>query len=476
MSFTILIKAFKGIRFRVTLIYSLLFGLFICLFAFILTRHFFICTQENFDSALLNYTIDLSKHIESTSLSGQLSKQDEKKHFPFIPQDTFYLMRSLDGMIISSGPGNIGDQKIPWDKGIIEPKQYTHHFLNHQKGDTKYRAINLKVANGMGREFILQVATPSLILDAQENRILLLNFTLIPLLMLITIVVSYILAGRALAPIKVVTEMVNNIAATNLSLRIPEFQTGDEFQNLSVTFNGLLERLQKSFEAQEHFVANVSHQLNTPLAIIKGELNVLASKHRTMEEHQKFNKSLREELDRMIELVKNLLLIARIEAGQEDSFRMRPLRMDDLLISTISRMKLKAKDKRITIRLNMTDEIEIDDLVIEGERQLLDSMFENLLDNAIKYSPEDSVVSVDISKKENIAVSIKDEGPGIKAAELKNILNKRFHRGSMTLLPGTGIGLSISNKIAQHHKAVISYEKLQPQGSLFTVHFAKQNL
>lgn len=476
MSFTVLIKALKGIRFRLTLVYTLSFGLFICIFAFILTKQFFTSTEKNFDSALLNHAIDLSRNIGSTSIMDRMSKYDDKKLFPFLLKDTYYMVRSLDGTILKRDTESSIKNEIPYDKDLLQQSESNHYFYSHVHEGTTFRTVNFRITNDQGQEQVLQVATPYQQLSEQENRIIILNFTIIPLLMLVAGAVSYILAGRALAPIKVVTETVNNIAATNLSLRLPEFQTADEFQDLSVTFNSLLERLQKSFEAQEHFVANASHQLNTPLAIIKGELNVLDSKPRTIEEHQKFNRSLREEVDRMIELVKNLLLIARIEAGQEDSFRMRPMRLDDLLISTISRMKLKAKDKRITIRFNISDEVEIEDLVIEGERQLLDSMFENLLDNAIKYSPESSVVSVDIGKKENIIVSIKDEGPGIKPHDLKNILEKRFRRGSMTLLPGTGIGLSISSKIAQHHKATISYEKLQPQGSLFMVHFAKQNL
>lgn len=461
------------------MVYSLCFGLFICLFAFIITREFSRSSQEDFDSALLNYAIDLSGQVDIETADFQaklkLSEREGKKRFPFIEESTNYSIRSLEGEILNEGKHDHLQQKIPYNKELGKEARYTHRFHSIKEGKMKFRAVNLKIANNKGREIILQVSTPSNILDEQGKRIRLLNFSLIPIMILLSGIVSFIIASRALVPIKVITATVNSIAAKNLSLRLPEFETNDEFQELSLTFNHLLERLQKSFEAQEHFVANASHQLNTPLTIIKGELDVLESKGRSIEDHQKFNRSLREEIERMIELVKNLLLIARIEAGQEDSFRMGPVRIDEVITSTISRMQPKARDKNINIRFNMHEDLQIDDLIIDGERQLLGSMFENLLDNAIKYSPVGSRVSFDIARGEGIFVSVKDEGQGIKPSELKNILEKRFRRGAMTLMPGTGIGLSIVYKIAEHHKATISCEKLQPQGSLFKVQFAKQN-
>jgi signal transduction histidine kinase len=137
-----------------------------------------------------------------------------------------------------------------------------------------------------------------------------------------------VVAGNALSPVQSLAEMVNKIAATNLSLRIKSPDTEDEISNLAHTFNMLLERLETAFKAQEHFVANASHQLNTPLSIIKGELEVLESKSRSPEEIEKFHRSLKEELERLINLVKNLLMIARVEAGQED-FVYLPQRVDE---------------------------------------------------------------------------------------------------------------------------------------------------
>ena len=476
MSFISLNKSLRGIRFRLTLVYSTLFGLFICIFAYILTTQFTRTIEDDFNSALLNFAIDVSDQvkIESNVFPPplHLTKKSLKKHFPFIRSGTYFSLRNLNGDILQESRSH--QPEIPYNPELGQDEFYTHRFQTIQNKKNTFRAVNLKIFADDENPLILQVATPTTKIEEQENRIILINLITIPLLILISSLASYIIAGNALSPIKLLTETTNRIAAQNLSLRVPVIETGDEVEELSKTLNTLLERLQKAFEAQDHFVSNASHQLNTPLAIIKGELDVLEAKIRTPEDHQKFHKSLREEVERLIELVKNMLLISRVEAGKEN-FVFRPQRLDEILMGIISRLNPKARDKKIQIRFNISEELsEKDEISIQGEKQLLDSLFENILDNAIKYGPDGSVVTITMEGKENrTIVSIQDEGPGITPQEFEKILSKRFQRGTRVIMPGTGIGLSIAFKIAEHHQAQISYEKLRTQGSRFTIGFTK---
>ncbi|MGE3608067.1 MAG: sensor histidine kinase [Bacteriovoracaceae bacterium] len=468
-------KRFKGIRSQLTIVYSTLFGLFICIFAYILSSEYLHSSQTDFDSAVLNYAIDLSEQVlkdqDNYTSNLKIPQQESKKHFPFILGETYFSLRSIDGTILAKGPKGAYIKEIPYDKGLPKKEDYTHRYLSFKSEDHEYRAINLKFSNAAGNAMILQVATPSNIIQDLENRLLLINSLIIPFLIGILSMVSYIIAGNALSPLNDLIGTANSIAATNLSLRVPEMCTGDEIEELSRTFNTLLTRLEKSFKAQENFVANASHQLNTPLAIIKGELDVLESKSRTMEEHERFHKSLREELERLIDLVKNMLLISRVESGQKNLI-MNRIRLDELLLGITSRLNTRAKEKRIVLRFNISEFLDANDFIILGEKQLMDCLFENILENAIKYSPEDSVVSINIEKlADKVAVKIQDAGPGINQEELKRILSERFIRGQNMMLPGTGIGLSIAYQIAEYYGARISYEKLQPQGSLFTVSF-----
>ena len=467
-------KIAKGIRFRLTLVYSTLFGLFLCVFAYIMTTQYFQSGRDDFDSGLLNYAIDISEFLEiddkDSSIHFKIPESEDKKAFPFLLAQTYYVVRSLDGNILGKSVDTFPFEKIPFDANLPLKKNYTHRFVTFKYESITYRAVNLKFANTLGEEMFLQVAGPlTSVLEREENH-LLMTALMVPLLIIISSFFSFLISGNALSPIKTLTDSANNIAVKNLSLRVPNLHTGDEVEELANTLNNLLERLEKAFKGQEHFVANASHQLNTPLAIIKGELDVLESKNRSLEDHQLFNKSLREEIERLIELVKNMLLISRVESGLE-KFDFNSIRLDDLLLTTTSRLRAKAREKRITIRFNIEEELEPLGLEVMGERQLLDSLFENILDNAIKYSPINSTVELNIKMVEGCTeVWIKDEGPGIQG-EFEKVLNSRYLRETPHTASGTGIGLPIANKIAQFHHAQISYRKLTPQGSLFIVQF-----
>lgn len=465
-------KIFKGIRFRLTVVYSTLFGLCICAFAYVISTQYFRSGREDFDSGLFNYAIDLSEYINidksGLKIGFKLPPSEDRKAFPFILNQTFYSVRALEGKVLMHS-GDFPFGEIPYNASLPMKHDYTHRFLTFNHDDNSYRAVNLKITNEAGAEMILQVATPSNTLEERERNHLLMTGIMVPLLILTSSFISFLIAGNALSPIKSLTDTANNIAAQNLSHRVPVVSTGDEVEELAKTLNGLLERLEKSFKAQEHFVANASHQLNTPLAIIKGELDLLESKPRSLEDHQRFFKSLHEELERLIELVKNMLLVSRVEAGQE-KFVFNPIRLDDVLLSISSRLRIKTKEKRIQIRFNIDEELS--SLEVEGEKQLLDSLFENIVENAIKYSPEDSTIQLDIKNVEgNLEVWIRDEGPGMDEGEFAQILEDRFHRGSSFGIPGSGIGLSIANKIAGFHHARILYKRLKPRGSHFIVRF-----
>lgn len=476
MFFPKLSKVFKGIRFRLALVYSTLFGLFICIFAYILTSQYIQAGRERFDSALLNYAIDLASDIKHnhqglvTDLS--IPAYEYRKKLPFAITQTLFLVRDLKGQILVTNSED-ADLKIPYNPELSLRKDYTHRFLFFTHHGTRMRGINMKIRDPQVRPHIIQVAASIKDLEEQEYRLILVNALMIPFLIIISSIAGYVVAGNALSPVQSLAEMVNKIAATNLSLRIKSPDTEDEISNLAHTFNMLLDRLETAFKAQEHFVANASHQLNTPLSIIKGELEVLESKSRSPEEIEKFHRSLKEELDRLITLVKNLLMIARVEAGQED-FVYLPQRVDEILLSTTERLHMKAREKKINIRFNIDENLDenSDSLVVLGEKQLLDSLFENILENAIKYSPEESVIKITMSSlKDALVVSITDEGPGIDEDQAASLFT-RFQRGSGHLgLPGTGIGLSIAAKIAKHHKASIKYNKLT-KGSEFSITFA----
>jgi len=469
-------RATKGIRFRLTLVYSTLFGLFFAAFTYIITHQNFESWRQDFDSSLVNYAIDLSEHLKidpsGLKVGVKVPDSEVKKNFPFVLGQTFFAVRGLNGEILTSNLTNAPFEDIPYDQSLATKEDYTHRLLGFMIKKEKYRAVNLKITTSTGKEMILQVATNYHFISDREKNHLLFTFMTVPFLILFSSIMSFMMAGSALTPIRGLTETANNIAAQNLSLRVPEVTTGDEVEDLAKTLNTLLERLEKSFIAQENFVSNASHQLNTPLSIIKGELDVLQSKERTPLEISKFHESLREELGRMIELIKNMLLVSRVKSGLE-SFVFHPLRLDELLLTTSTRLNNRAREKKIIIKFNIDEELNAKDLEVLGEKQLLEAVFENLLDNAIKYAPEESSIDMKLKKSEgHTEVWIQDEGPGLEEEDFQKIIKNRFQRGNNNI-PGTGIGLYIANKIASFHQAKISCQKSSPKGSLFKVKFER---
>lgn len=467
-------KLNKGIRFKITLVYSTLFGLFLCVFAYFLNNQYFLSARNDFDSSLINYAIDLSEHLvidpSGLNIAFKVPESEIKKAFPFILKETHYSVRDLKGTVLMKSFGSDPIQEIPYNPNLPLKNDYTHRFLSFKSNRDEFRAVNLKITNSTGKEMIVQVATNHKSILEREKYHTFFTMLIVPILILFSSIFSYLISGNALGPIKGLTDSANKIAAQNLSLRVPNVNTGDEVEELAKTLNNLLDRLETSFTAQENFVSNASHQLNTPLAIIKGELDLLESKERSTEEVRKFHLSLREEIERLIELVKDMLLIARVKSGV-DQFVFSPLRLDDILVTTSTRLTPKAKEKNINIRFNIDENFSSHDLVVKGEKQLLDALFENILDNAIKYSPFNSVISVDIKRIESyLEVWIEDEGPGMKEERFEQIIRNRFQRDTNTL-PGTGIGLYLANKIAKFHQAEIIYKKSSPHGSLFTVRF-----
>jgi len=432
--------------------------------------------RHEFDTSLYNYGLDLSSKVlieDSTyEVKDQILEKERFKEFPFRLNQVIYRVLNSQGKLLERSHDNLQDDSIPFFPEMGLKKNYTHRYHDFEVEKNFYRAVNIKLTNAQGNEVFLQVAAVANVLYEKEQRLVYINIILVCSLILISSIVSYLMAADALTPIKALIDSANSIAAGNLSKRVPVSPTEDEIQELSQTLNNLLERLEKSFKAQEKFVSNASHQLNTPLAIIKGELDVLTSKERSLDEHKKFLSSLNEETQRLSELVKNMLLLSRVEAGIQ-SFTFRPLRLDELLVGVYARFETKAKQKDIQLKLNIIEPSGPDEYFkISGERQLLEALVENLIDNAIKYSPSSTIIQISILQDENkISISVEDEGPGMTSDQAEKFLEHRFSRGDNSDTLGTGLGLNIAHVIAHYHQAQILYTQLHPRGSRFEVVF-----
>lgn len=466
-------KFTRGLRFRLSVVYSALFGICLILLSLFITNEYLDFAREEYDQALRNFALDLSEHVttDQKNVSLDMPLNQQIKFFPFLLQETMVVVRNLEGKVLyRSHPTH----EIPYGKDIALRRDYTHRFLNFQINGESMRGLNLKFTPDKKVSLIIQVASTLKHLQRQQERHYLFLLMIIPLTIFISAIFSTVVTGKALEPIRMTVRRMEELLKSGSYHPLPVPQTRDEIEELTLTFNAMLLQMQNTLAAQEQFVSHASHQLNTPLAIMRGELEVLRSKERSPAEVADFHESLQQELERLSHLVRDMLLVSRVEAGKEH-FRFEPLRVDDVLGETLERLAPHAKKKQVTLRYDIDPElIEEDDLLtLPGERQLLTVLFENLIENAVKYSPSPSQVAVRLKKIEDgFAVEVEDQGPGIPAVIAERLLNpKRFVRGEAAGTQGSGLGLYLASRIAAYHGLKLVAASGRHQGSILKVRY-----
>jgi len=439
--------------------------------------------EDDFDIALYNYSVDVAKSINQTlretafpptSEEGALPhfEIDQGKILPFPLGNALILLRNSEGKILSQ-VGELQDFILPYRtdfERIRIGEDASYRTVNYSTDEAdSYRMITFALEND--RKLFLQIAAPLTLLESQINKRLdVLKFG-IPLVLIIATLGGIYISGRALKPLNNMIATAQKINANDLSGRVPVPVAKDEIQKLGLTLNEMLSRIDRAFQSQEKFVADASHQLRTPLAILKGELEMIQKKI-TDEESGKLIYSSLQEVENLSGIVHDMLLLARIDAGI-GALQMQDLHLDEVLLEAVRRSERLAQKKSIKISFNISGEQERP--TTRGDWDLLIQLFINLIENAIKYSPENSHVSLSlIWHKNDSHIVIQDQGPGIPDSYQEH-LYERFSRASQTQSTGGyGLGLSIAHKISQLHGAQLYARNRSRGGTEF--HFEIKNI
>ena len=318
-----------------------------------------------------------------------------------------------------------------------------------------------------GSQFLIEVAAPYNQIES-VLRGLLLTFALgLPLIVALAIGGGYLLMRRALHPVDEIRQKAAQITSRNLGERLPVVHTGDELERLAVDLNRMIERLETSFHQVNRFSADASHELRTPLTVLQGELESMArsSSNLPIEIRDTIGSAL-EETQRLAKIVENLLAISRLEAGEARK-QLERLDFAELARSTADQMRLLAEEKNIHLDCNGGEHVEVD-----ADPARLKQVVVNLLDNAIKYTPEKGRVSISVVKQDSRAVlEVEDNGIGISTDDLPHVF-ERFYRADKARsrqMGGTGLGLSIVRSICLAHGGRVTVNSTEGRGSLFRV-------
>lgn len=317
---------------------------------------------------------------------------------------------------------------------------------------------------------VIQIATTKSTLNATLDTLLNILYIITPLIFLLTIIGTILILNKSFKPIENILDSLKQIQATSLSKRIPTSKSNDEIEELINEINSLLTRIETSFEKTKQFSSDASHELKTPLTIIRGELEVALNKQRTKDEYKHTIKTSLDEIIRIQRTIENLLFLAK---PNETFQNKQTIYLDEISYESIEELSSYAKKKDVTIKCEILEHIEI-----EGFQDILKIAIKNILKNAIAFSYKNTQVLIKNYKEEGFfIISIEDKGIGISKKEQEKIFEKfyRTDKSRQKDLGGTGLGMSICKKIIQMHGASITINSKENFGTTVLMKFPKKS-
>lgn len=446
-----------SLRLRLTLLYTSLMVGVLLLFGSLVYGLVSVMLLDQVDVTL---TRDANQLLTLMRINEN-SQFDIRSIVTFRPSENlWYQVWSADEQLVLSRP--IG-QEVALDEEALSAGGPV--FTHNEIGSNHLRVLTIPMVTNRGRVGLLQLGLNLYLIDLVQNT---LAFLLILISMLAAVVAGVAIwfsSGRALAPLSVITGVATQITrADDLSRRIPQpANREDEIGQLVEAFNATLERLEQLFSSQRRFLADVSHELRTPLTVIKGNASLM---RKIGEADEESLSSIEAEVDRLTRMVGDLLLLEQAESGRMpmDS---SPVELDTILLEVYQQMRMLAGE-RVQVRL-----LEIDQVLVRGDRDRLKQVLLNLVGNAIQYTPAGGQVSLVLRKTSDQAqLVVSDTGPGIPAQDLPHIF-ERFYRGEKSRKRGQGsgfgLGLSIAYWIVRHHSGNIEVTSKEGEGTRFCI-------
>lgn len=289
--------------------------------------------------------------------------------------------------------------------------------------------------------------------------------TTMALLIVLATVVGWFMARRALSGVEVISRTARNISGGALENRVPVKSKGDEIDQLAITFNQMLDRIETLVTGIKEMSDNIAHDLRSPITRIRGIAEVTLTTGKTMAEYENMAASTIEECDRLLDMINTMLVISKTEAGVNNLDQKR-LNIPAIVNEACELFHPIAEDKGLLLSCNVSGKGNI-----KGDQPLIQRMISNLLDNAIKYTPPGGKVSIEVqtAADHNVVVSVQDTGIGISPAELVQIFERFYRCDHSRSMPGIGLGLSLARTIARAHGGDVRVSSQPGQGSTFTV-------
>src|SRR5208282_4417112 len=279
---------------------------------------------------------------------------------------------------------------------------------------------------------------------------------LAPLLLLVAASGGYWLSRKALSPVDAITRTARNISGSNLGDRLEKLTTGDELQRLSDTLNEMLARIENAFLRVTQFTADASHELRTPISLIRTEAEIALRKSRGSEEYRTALRHIMLEAERTSSLVEELLSLARADSGRE-SLHLTPLDLRTAIADAANEWRPLMESRNLQFTQAITD----CPLPVQADRRAVQRLLAIFLDNAVKYTPPPGVVELRLAARHgNAVISVRDTGIGIAEHDQRKIFERfyRVDKARSREFGGAGIGLAIADWIVQQHRGSVAVQ------------------
>ncbi|PKM90789.1 MAG: sensor histidine kinase [Firmicutes bacterium HGW-Firmicutes-12] len=436
---------------RLTIIYAILFFVALAMvnFGTLLSVNYYINQTSAQQIQMVGQTI-----INDVKSLNDIPKIDLKK-FSQIANNVDVSLIYNNKIIYNTGEQYTLQETDSKDVGKV---------LTAESGENKIMYLNDTLTLDDGARIVIQIVKD---MDNEENYVHALAGIMLFIdgfVFILAIILGYVISRRALSPIDKITNQAKQISASDLSARIQIDGPDDELKRLSETFNDLIARIQYSYEKQNRFTLDASHELATPLAVIKGYIDVLDRWGK--DDREVLNESIssiKVELANMTALLDMLLFLSK---GDNEIYKIEKTKfwMNDLIKELIKESNLI--DEKHNIFCSTFPQFQI-----VGDRRLIKQMLRAIVDNSIKYSPEETKINIEYSALDNTAVvKICDEGIGISKEDLTHIFDRfyRVDKARSRSIGGSGLGLSLVKWIVDIHKGTIKAESEIGKGTKMT--------
>ena len=462
---------FSSVRARLTLWYVFVFGLLLIGFS---TLIYVMLSKSLYDR--LDHSLAGAAQATATEFKSEVGE--------FKGDAVAGATETLREIQLPNAYTAIFDRERLLASNYPEQRTPTDEFLSaaSDKGDMRFSDIDgfggegarvavLPVRIGDG-EYFVAVAEPLRELAEEIEAIRRIFYFGLPTTLLVAGVGGFLLAKKSLSPLVEMSDQARHITATNLQERLKVRNPGDELGGLAGVFNDMLSRLEQSFENMRQFMADASHELRTPLSVIRGEADVSLSQDRSEGEYKESLAIIQDEARRLSRIVDDMLALARADAGQHP-LRASEFYLNDLVEEACRAMQVLAARKGVRLMIEPAE-----DLPFRGDEEMLRRLVLNLVDNAIKYTPEGGSISVKAeAARSTVKITVADTGVGIPAEAASHVF-ERFYRvdtARSRAEGGSGLGLAIAKWVAEAHDGSIELTTLPGSGSTFTVSLPRRD-